>query len=349
MSKNNKLLLFILVFLLIALALSKIFHPSQLKTMLKPQSKDLTLILVTFGSQDQNKKWQGEIAPYMDKLGDIKEISDTIPFCAKSFLGKISDQRVMLVVTGMAKVNASACVQNILQTNSEKIKEVFLSGIAGFSPYYKKANKVNIGDLCINSTAFDFDLQYYGSDQKDSQTKLPNFWKRDIGDSPYISSSSGELSNKLFDVSQNIDWRSNPQTSLHSPKIFGPTECIEASSDLFWHDSQLDKQAREIGSEIINNINKSKTSASDVVIASSMESLAVGATISKWNQANNTNIPFAYVRSASNFDQPNILPSGFTEMDSKSSLEQTFSSDKNRIAFESHAMPVLQLLKSRIQ
>lgn len=326
---------------------------SKLFALFQPR---LTVILVAFGSQDDDGRWQGEISPYMTQLKNKRDIGRSLPLCSMAFTGDLYGQPVMVAVTGMAKVKTSACVTDILHYAGPRINEVIFSGIAGISPDYGSDTPVMLGDVCINATAFDFGLQYYTADQANSQYPSPLYWSFD---SPYPASGatgSRRLADELYSASQQVDWPKPSSTvqstnlKYHSvsrvPQAWGPDVCLEATDDMFWHDTRSDTRARELGADWLNTAYRLSLTPRDVIIVTAMESVPVGAVVSWWNSSHHTQINFAYVRSGSNFDRPPTAPSKAPAASGQSSLSARNDAATD-LAITTQSLPVLKMLDTR--
>jgi purine nucleoside permease len=328
---------------------------------------NLTVILTSFGNIDDKGVWQGEVAPFMRQLVTPIDISKQTPMCQSVYKGFLYQQPVLVVVAGQAKVRMTACVMNLLQTSKDHIKEVILAGIAGITPEkgglldsqgaVRNSDPVMIGDVCINSGAVDFDMQHYSADRAGSTIPQPLFWQ--VADPANVDNVDGShaLANELNSAALKVDW---PQTSLaaaaldikyhgsvNKTHVWGPTQCLEVSDDLFWHDIRSDLQARVMASAWLNSTQGLSVNAGDIMITTAMEAVPAGSVISWWNKNYKTKIAFAYVRSASNFDQVWVNSQGIPQSDGKSSLESGLDSDGAQFAFETASLPVLKMLELR--
>lgn len=311
-----------------------------------PTAKAPTVILVSFGSYNSSSGWAGEATPYGEQLSDIQDISASIPLCQNAFSGTIFGQPIILAISGMAKVRTSACVSSLLQYSSGRVKEIILSGIGGISTAQASSQYPKIGDLCINSVALDFDRQYYASDMAASSSYQPIYW---ANSHIYSSSGSNQLASDLYMASQAVIWPDSPAAvkTLNQkygipsgiPYVWQPTQCLEASGDQFWHDSTADSRARALAAELL--------SVREPVIITSMEAVAAGTVIEKWNLANHMAIPFAYVRSASNFSLPAIGPNKLPLENGKDSIVSAMAGENTQYAIRIQALPVLKLLEQR--
>lgn len=330
-------------------------------------NKKTSIILTTFGYQDGDAKWQGEVTPYIEKLQNPREISDKFPMCTRVFSGNLYGEEVLVVISGMGKVKMTSCVSNLLQEIGDQVKEVILSGIGGITPMrgglinedgnLRQSKETMIGDICINSAAVDFDLQYYTADQAGTRYPNPIFWLSDLANFSGQVDGSPTLAQELFAASAKVDW---PQlsdevktvnrkyhTTSREPIAWGPTMCLEVTGDLFWHDYRADRSAREIGSEWLSKTRGSFVSADDIVIVTSMESVAAGNEISWWNKNYKTDIAFAYVRGASNFDQAWVTSEGMPVVNGKTSIENGASDSGVTDASKNASLPILKMFELR--
>jgi hypothetical protein len=270
---------------------------------------------------------------------------------------------VMLAITGTGKVQASACTTDILKITNGEIKEVILSGIAGITPM-KGGQQANgelamIGDVCINSNAIDFASQYYSSDSEGTGTPNPTFWASDSANISTKTKGSIALAQELYDASSKVVWPKETaavtaiNTTYHNtsrePQAWGPGECIEASDDLFWHDTQSDLRAREMGAAWLQESLGYHVTKDNILVTTAMETAPVGTVISRWNNAYKTLIPFAYVRGASNFDQVWLDSDGLPAASGKESLEMRLDEDDVALASLTASLPVLKMFELRNQ
>ena len=371
-TQNNSLkfirnTLFLLVILLFSLSIISLYS-KYLANENNQDSGKVTVIYTNFGSRDLLGKLHGETAPFLTNLESIREVKDDIPMCDDGFEGFLSRQRVLVVTSGMAKVKATACIMDVLSRYGEKVKEVILVGIGGITPMrggmqnelgrLRNGESAMIGDVCINFVAFDFDLQHYSSDQIGTGSPEPVYWpQRSEFPSAYIKGSL-ELAEELYSASAKVEWPAPPNnvqdinTSYHgfsrSAKAWNIKECLESSSDLFWHDIRSDRQARITGATLLNKIHMSSLTPEDILVATSMEAVPVGAVVSWWNRSYGTDIPFAYVRGASNFDHVRLNTDGTPVIDGRLSIEILMASGGIEYAIETEALPVLMMLELRI-
>lgn len=345
--------LFVLVVVLFAGASFINFKP-----YLRP-GNDLSrpsVIIVTFGHLDQFGVWDGEAAPFGKHLVNMQDISAQLPFCQDVYTGTIFNRPVILAITGMAKIRTSACTGNILQFTKGNVREIILSGIGGISPLSLDGRQTQVGDVCVSSLTVDFDRQYYSSDLAGSWQQKPEFWTASSTYSSRHMDGSPQLANEIYQAAQNISWPLFPQSvkSVNSnygvqgdrPYVWGPEKCMEISSDLFWHDSGVDTLARQTAAEWLSKSRQSAVSADQIVVITSMEAASVGTIVQLWNTNHNSTIPFAYVRSASNFDHT-VISAGLPVVAGKTSLESGMQSENTDYPIQIQALPVLKLMESR--
>ena len=312
-------------------------------------SRSPWVILTAYGSRTEAGEWLGEVAPFMDLLDRPVDRSQAVPQCLQAFSGSISGQEVMVVVTGIGKINASTCVLDVLTATAGRVKGLVFSGTAGMSPTSgtdAPESAVMLGDVCVAASAVDFDRQFYAADQIGSSAASPAIW----ADTPVGSSSGRVLADHLFQLASSVIFAAPPPEveavnqlyhhTTRAPRVWGPDDCLEVSGDLFWHDSRADAQARQLGSSWIS------AAPRRLVIATAMESSAVGAVISRWNAAHASDIPWAYVRSGSNFDQPWRDDQGLPAVDGRQSLTAGFTDQSRAYAIHTTSAVVLKMLEA---
>lgn len=357
-----KKLVFFALFLIIAALVYK--YSNQDKPAV---TNNTSVILVSFGSKDNEGIWQGEVAPFMDNLENTQDVSEMFPLCQQVLKGDIYGQKVLVVIGGMAKVNMSSCTTNLLFETNGHVKEIILSGIAGITPMkggvkditgnLRNDDPTMLGDVCVNSAAFDFDLQRYSSDKANDNSPIPDFWLPEYENSSNKITGSMPLSNELFRASLQVEWpdpsekvkEKNYQYHKTSrrPKPWGPKECLEITDDLFWHDIRADKRARELGASWLSQVGDININEEDIVIVTAMEAIPVGVVVDHWNNTHATDIDFAYVRSASNFDHAWLNQDGTPAVDGRRSLETGMNIDLVEFAAESASLPILKMFELR--
>ncbi|KKR09878.1 MAG: hypothetical protein UT39_C0026G0003 [Candidatus Woesebacteria bacterium GW2011_GWA1_39_21] len=354
------------VFLIAILFVSLVFKGStSVSNKLNRANKKVSVIMTAFGGKDKNGNWGGEVAPYMDELKSAVDESERVGMCDSVFEGQLSGSDVVVVVSGMGKIRAAVCTESVLNYYKEWIKELVFSGIAGISPSkggpsqdsQNVSGQAMLGDVCINSLAFDFDLQHYSSDQANSNLANPTFWENNTPFSSKLTKADADLAQELIDASKQINWGSAPQEVItenllyhqnnRKPKIWGVNDCIEATSDLYWSDTKLDQRAREEGAGYLNSAYNTSLTGSDVIAVTSMEALPVGAVVGWWNQANGTDISFAYVRGASNFDRPYWASSGNPAISGSDVVGMSLRNDYSSYAINNASLTVLKMFEMR--
>lgn len=300
---------------------------------------------------------EAEAAPLVNKLENRQDISHQVPLCPKAYTGKLEKQPTAVVVGGSAKISMTACTENVLVVKKNQIREIILTGIAGISPKSGEATKATmIGDVCINSTAVDFDRQMYSSDQQLSQIPNPVFWRSDSPDPSSRTAGSPALARELEAAAREVVWPEVPaqiaeintryESVSRSPQAWGGDECLEVSGDLFWHDSRADLIARTMGANWLNQVQKTNLKPNEIVVTTAMEAVPVGVVIQSWNDAYGTNIRFAYIRGASNFDRPRE-ENGVPATDGRTSLASGMTNDGVNLAIQSEADVILKMLERR--
>lgn len=161
-------------------------------------------------------------------LQDPVDVSAATPYCTGPlFTGMLSGEPVLLGVAGTAKVRMTACVQNILQVYAPAggIKEVILTAIAGITPMrggmvdvksgfaLRHDDLAMIGDVCISSVAYDFDLQFFAMDKGGTWTPDPVFWSSSwIGPSNVVQGSK-DLADELYAAALVAEWPDQTEAS----------------------------------------------------------------------------------------------------------------------------------------
>jgi hypothetical protein len=341
-------ILTILILVLLAIFLAYKFSLPFFDT-----GKQLSIVISPFGSQDASGKWQGEVAPFMSNLENGVDLGNKLPLCEQAFSGYLSQQPVLVLVSGIGKVKSAVCLTDVLEKYRGRIKEVILSGTAGITPNLG----ARVGDLCINSVSANFDSQYYSSDQPNTDYPNPSFWTNSDSDTSGQSISQGDLANQIFRVTKSVTWNDPPtqvnqinsqyHPDTRSLMVFGPDECIEISGDLFWHDTRMDLQARQMAAKLLNSSRGLNKTVQNTVMVTSMEAFSLGNVIRWQNSAFGTQIDFAYVRGADNFDHPPLNPYGIPDRSPKVSLESGMVNESVEYASQMAAKPILKLFELR--
>lgn len=317
----------------------------------------ISVVLTGFGEADENGKWSGEAAPFMQHLDKVVDKSSEINMCQSAFLGQIYGNPALVVVSGMAKVNTTACLSQIFSIYGLRVKEVIVAGIGGISPTRGGKEPVMLGDVCISSLAVDFDLQHYSADAGGLGVSVPQFWPQQSTFSSQSGKGTPVLADELYSASGKVVW---PQTAANvvavnalyhgdsrAPKAWGPRECMEVSSDLYWHDIKADGRARELAASYMNQVFESDTKPADMVVVTSMEAVPAVVLINKWNKNNYAETSFAYVRGASNFDQVYLDAQGNPAKDGRASIEDLKARGLSEYAIGTAALPVLKMFELR--
>jgi hypothetical protein len=333
----------------------------------KPISPDLTVLVSGYGGKDDSGNWTGESSPFLRKMENIEDVSNSFFNCQNVYEGKLYGNRVLMVTTGMAKVNTTACVSQIFQSYGERVSGVIVVGTAGVTPVkggaldtvgkLRNGENVMVGDVCINFMAVDFDLQYYSSDSAGTNLPRPEFWQFSDNFPGGSIVGSSVLANELSDASLQVSWPDVPEKvaeinniyhgTSRKPKVWSTKECMEVTSDLYWNDLGADMLARKMVAKKINEQYKTSVTANDVLVAASMEAVPAGLLVEKYNRFSGASIKFAYVRGASNFDQVYLTPDGIPAASFASDQRLTEHSDGTEYAIEVAALPVLKMMELR--
>ncbi len=301
----------------------------------QPQgARDLSVIMTTYTMQDKNTgKWGGESGPFlndMDATGKGKDVSDQLPYCDKAIEGNLYGHHVLLITTGTTKIPASQCAMNfVLSPFIKETKEVILTGISGFSPrvggYLDSVGQAvpsdvtEIGDVCIapivvNEVAF-------------QSMKRQTYWHLNWETAADVGTGDMDLAKAIYKSAQNVKFPALPdQPKSNVLKYFPPDKatgnsvlrppkawfgnCTELTSDIFWHSALDDQYARDWITGPLNKAFGTTLKPSDVLVSTAMETIGIAAAIQKYNSVNKDKVPFALVRSSSNYDQPWVDASG---------------------------------------
>lgn len=359
--------IFFVLFIFVVFLIWQIDDGKSVQNKNNGPKERISVILSGFGSKDEEGNWRGESAPFMEKLENVQDVGDGVGMCEIAYEGDLFGSKVLVASTGMAKVNTTACISDILNNYEGRVLEVIFVGIGGITPgmggvindngkyrYYKPAM---LGDICVNSLAYDLDLQHYSSDQIGSGVPDPKFWDQTSHFSSRFTKNDTTLSQEILDASAKIDWPAAQQSVRdmnilynnvsREPKVWGLKECMEATSDLYWNDTRLDLRARELAADFFNSTYGSTISSNEVLIITSMEALPVGIVIEQWNASKNVHIGFAYVRGASNFDHPYFNPDGSPALSGQESIIKLSQSGGVEYAIETASLPVLKMFELR--
>jgi len=343
--KKNILLAAILIALLFLL------FKDRLPTSSVIGENNFTVVISPFGTSTITGTWVGEVGPFMNALSDKVHVGKDVPLCEDAYMGYISNQPVLVVISGVGKIKTTTCLTSLLERYDGNIHEVILSGTSGISTN----QGARIGDICINSVAGNFDMQHYSSDLVGTNERKPAFWSGNTEENSPELIQNG-LVFELLSAANSLTPAEPPeeitqinsryQGAYRSPVVFGMDECVEISGDLFWHDTNADIRAREIGSALLSTVRR-KMTPQDTIIVTAMESITGSEIVGMWNQAHATSIDFAYVRGASNFDHPPLLSDGTPALSAGSSLESGYVDASIEFAAKRASEPVLKLFELR--
>lgn len=329
--------------------------------------KKISVILTGFGSKNDQGVWLGEIAPFVRNLTSAVDVGEKFKTCQLAYEGYLYGERTLVSSSGMGKVNTASCLTQILNYYKNDVKEVVFVGIAGITPVKggmldesgkkRSSDSAMLGDVCINSLAFDFDLQHYTSDNAGSKTPNPVFWDQESVFSSRFVINGNSLADELIDASSKVNWPDAPSDvseidtlyhgSVRPVKVWGRGECIEATGDMYWHDIALDKRARGIAADFMSQALGSSIKPEDILIVTSMEAASAGYVVNEWNRSTGTSINFAYVRSASNFDHPYLNSANLVALNGVDSVAKLSSTGAGSYAIEVAALPVLKMFELR--
>ena len=338
----------------------------QSKTRINDREK-ITVILTGFWGKDVLGNWSGETAPFLKEMKDLLDVRNKVRLCNLAYEGELYGSRVLVAATGMAKVKTTACLSEILHVYDKKIREVILVGIAGITPMkggildslgkVRKSEPAMLGDVCVSFLAVDYDLQHYGADCGRSSLPEPKFWDQKSTFQAKFIKGDKKLADELLSACKKVRWPAVPKgvekinTLYHSgsrfPKVWEPWECLEVTSDLYWHDLRSDCRARELAGGLLRREYGRKISPDSVLVVSSMEAVACGAVVEWWNRDHKRAIGFSYVRGASNFSHPYVDTDGKPVLGALESLKMSAKSGGASYAMQTEALPVLKMLELR--
>ena len=260
---SKKIVFFLMVvFVVLALYIPyKNSHFENTERLSVDSKTKRTVILTALGSKNRKGAWLGEVSPFMSELENSIDRSSQVPMCDRFFEGNMNQQPVFVVVSGPGKVKSTACLMEVLLKYDNQIKEVILSGIAGITPMrggmvddagnLRNDERVMIGDVCINSIAYDFEAQYYTSDQGNTRGSNPIFWASDSHDVSKQIQGSVSLSEELSNAGAMVDWpESSSEVTNNNIKYHGVI--IDYGSDFIKNEVALcnpDKLLTYLGSK----------------------------------------------------------------------------------------------------
>jgi purine nucleoside permease len=265
---------------------------------------------------------------------------------------------------GVGKVNSTECMLDLLRHyGGSSIKEVIWSGIAGITPQIggmldsagklrTASEKTVIGDVCISYLARDWDLQY--SSRYDG-----TWWIGKSANKSRTSVGDVKLAEELWKAAQQVTWPDIPEgpasniklyhgePGLRKAKAFNWLACGEVTGDNFWHGVDEDARARQLVAEFITEVTGKQVTASDVFAVTAMEQTGWMNALEDWNKAKNSDIPFAYSRSSSNFDHTWLDSKGNPLVKAAESIESGMSKGGSVYGSVTAALPVLKMLELR--
>lgn len=333
------------------------------------QGKDsaVSIILTGFGSKDDKNNYDGEMTPFARQLTSAVDKGELFNSCQSTVEGYIKSNKVVLSSTGMGKINTASCLTQLLGHYGNNVKEVIFVGIAGITPVKggmldekgirRDSEVAMLGDVCINSLAFDFDLQHFSSDKAETNAKDVKFWdSENMFSSKFVINNSG-LAEELYNATKAVYWLEVPADiaevnvlyhgSSRPARVWGLDECIEATGDLYWHDIYLDGKARETGADFMSRALGKNLDSKDILVVTSMEASSAGYVVKKWNEIHATSVRFAYVRSASNFDHSYLTSANIPALGGNESLSRVSSTGAVNYAIETASYPVLKMFELR--
>jgi purine nucleoside permease len=304
-------------------------------------SPQRTVILTAFGAATY-----GETQPFLLALQN--QVTRTVhsAYCEGVYEGQISGQEVVVVTTGTGGGNSGPCLQELLTVYGAGVKEVIWSGIGGVTPAVgglvdgngqrrAGAEAVMIGDVCISSVAWNYDLHFSSASDwaaaaaQEGQRYNPagGWWymKSPTGTTEVIGfedvrqsvTTTTTLADELLSAAQQVTWpamdsgvqekveRYFSSDQVRPVRVFDYTQCGEVGGDNFWHGVVEDRLSRQYLAGLIaasGYAPGAAVSEETVVVFSAMEAQAWMSVLQRWNEHYGVDIPMAVIRAASNYD-----------------------------------------------
>ncbi len=297
-----------------------------------PTVKRTVILSAGVGKDATTGKWSSESGPFLNALVNPVDVSKSIPNCGQVYEGTIFNQPVAIASQGSpgsgasGKVNAALCAENLIRyyNGVDGIKEFLWSGIAGITPMkggmvdnqnkLRSDDKIVIGDVCIGFVLKDYDLQR-------SSIAEGAWWGGETSTNP-SSKAAGSLAlaQELYQAGQKATWPDvpdGPKTNIakyhgdqavRKATVLAPNVCGEITADNFWHGVAEDRQSRILVSGLISETLKQPTTADQITILTAMEGTGWARALTMYTKNTGKVIPWAYSRSASNYDHPWFVP-----------------------------------------
>jgi len=324
-----------------------------------------TVIVSAFGFEARSGEWQGESGPFINVLTERVEISERVPFCNRAFEGEIYAWPVTVATVGVGKVHAAVCMQSLLRhyNGAAGIREVLWSGIAGITPMVggmlddegnrRGSEAAVIGDVCISHIAVDYDLRHSAIGERDEM------WLMRGTNESRTAVGSLDLAAELYKAAQGVKWPDVPPgpvgniTKYHGAqavrkaRAYDVTKCAEATSDNFWHSVQEDRWARELVADTISRTLDKSVTPDRVLAITAMEQTGWANVLEMWMKVTGERIPFAYSRSASNYDHPWLDANNRPAVSGAESISAGMDTGGSTYGAITAALPILKMLERR--
>eukprot|EP00667_Euglena_gracilis_P005582 EG_transcript_5626 len=226
----------------------------------------------------------------LDAMARVANVSETLPFCAVAYDGLLNGHRVLAVTTGIGIMQASTCMENVLQEYSARIARIFFLGTSGWSPAEgglisastcsARDGIVNrIGDVCVSAASTNWDCHFCDWRAVNNATacQLPpcHGHGRPEVFGPCSPQGNSDLAARVAAQAASIQFPDmSPALArfVHSywdvtskgtgvqyavprtPKVLGPGRCAEATSSTLWSGLPNEMLCRQYLGELVADV-----------------------------------------------------------------------------------------------
>lgn len=161
------------------------------------------------------------------KLKKVMKISKTDEVAGMSFCcGSIEDKEVVVVRSGIGKVNAAMCSQ--ILADCYHVDAIINTGIAG-----SLKNEINIGDIVLSTDALQHDMDATGFGYA-------------IGQIPRVDTLSFPASQKLIELAKKCCKEVNPDIETHIGRVVSGDQFISDKNKKEWLVNTFDGYCTEM-------------------------------------------------------------------------------------------------------
>eukprot|EP01006_Ploeotia_vitrea_P012348 TRINITY_DN32767_c0_g1_i1.p1 TRINITY_DN32767_c0_g1~~TRINITY_DN32767_c0_g1_i1.p1 ORF type:complete len:396 (-),score=40.83 TRINITY_DN32767_c0_g1_i1:680-1867(-) len=218
---------------------------------------------------------------------NLTDISASLLFCDGAWTGNLFGSRVLLALTGVGAEHSSTCMLNILSsTHFNHVTEIVFLGTSGISPIpngilhaapacavNKRSIPHRIGDVCISTTSVNWGCkfcQWNSSDPSACQFPECGLPTRNC----IFSAASASLAQEVLAAVKEpaFSWPRQNETLVKltnqfweqmgkatgrsyelppTPRAVGPTECVEATSWVYWKGMPWEKYCLAITAQAL--------------------------------------------------------------------------------------------------